>query len=411
MTTATARRTATTIVPRPQAGAKRVALYYPWIYLTSGAERTILELTARSRQDWTIFTNHFEPDATFPGFADRRIVRLGDVAVRRSMGAVAAAAWRIGVQRLPIDGYDALVVLCEGVGDLALFRSCVRPAYCICLTPLRAAFDAEYRRRAERQRGPFARALLRAGLSAFRVADRQAWKSYARVFCISEEAKRRAIDGGLACDRRLEVVHPGLGIRGLAASDVFDPFFLVPGRIMWTKNVELAIEAFDRMEREASAERVRTGFAQPFRLVIAGAVDRKSEAYLARLRSLAARLPGVEFRIAPSDDELRALYRTCYAVLFPAFNEDWGIVPIEGMSFGKPVVATNRGGPLEIVRPGVDGFLEEPDPTAFAGRMLELAHSLPFARRLGRAAFIRSQDFSWDTFAARIDQAIEEGTV
>jgi glycosyltransferase involved in cell wall biosynthesis len=378
-------------------------LYYPWIYLTSGAERTILELTAWSRHAWTLFTNHFEPDSTFPGFGDRRVVRLRDVAVRRSMGAVAAAAWRIVSQRLPIDGYDALVVICEGVGDLALFRSRVRPAYCICLTPLRAAFDPEYRRRAEQQRGPFARMWLRAGLSAFRVADRQAWKSYTRVFCISEEVKRRAIDGRLAADNALEVLHPGIGVRGLAPSDVFDPFFLVPGRIMWTKNIELAIAAFDQFQS-------RSGGGRPFRLVIAGGVDRKSEPYLAELRARTARLPGVEFRIAPTDDELRELYRTCYAVLFPAFNEDWGIAPIEGMSFGKPVVATDRGGPREIVSHAVEGFLEAAEATAFAGRMVDLSRSPSLARGMGRAAFQRSRAFSWDTFADRIDRAIEEGT-
>ena len=50
----------------------KVALYYPWVYLTSGAERTILELTAHSRHQWTIFTNRFDPDGTFPGVRPSR---------------------------------------------------------------------------------------------------------------------------------------------------------------------------------------------------------------------------------------------------------------------------------------------------------------------------------------------------
>jgi glycosyltransferase involved in cell wall biosynthesis len=107
---------------------------------------------------------------------------------------------------------------------------------------------------------------------------------------------------------------------------------------------------------------------------------------------------------------LRELYRTCHAVLFPAFNEDWGIVPIEAMSFGKPVLATDRGGPREIVRSGVEGYLEAPEPAAFAARMVDLADTPSLARSLGRTAFKRSEVFSWDTFTARIDQAIEEGT-
>lgn len=396
----------TTAAVRPLAtrGRKRVALYYPWIYLTSGAERTILELTARSRHHWTVFTNHYEPGATFPGFVERRVVELPEVSVDRSMTEVARAAWRIMRQRLPIDGYDALVVVCEGLGDLAVFRSPVRPALCICLTPLRAAFDPEYRRRAAEQRGPAARMLLQGGLSLFRAIDRRAWRSYHQVFCISDETRRRVLDGRLAPAGGLEVLHVGLGIQGDAPSLVFQPFFLVPGRIMWTKNIELAIAAFDRFRASDPAH-------HDFRLVIAGIVDKKSETYLARLGELAAHVPGVEFRIGPRDSELETLYRTCYAVLFPAFNEDWGIVPLEGMSFGKPVVATNRGGPAEFVRAGVDGFLERPDATAFAARMRELARSRSTACAMGRAAFDTARRYSWDTFTARIDQAIAERVV
>jgi len=388
----------------PRSARKRVALYYPWIYLTSGAERTMLELTGRSRHEWTLLTNHYDAGATFPGFRARHIVQLGHVTVRRTIGAVAQSAWRILRQRLPLDGYDALVVVCEGLGDLALFRSRGCPAFCICLTPLRAAFDPEYQRRAVQQRHVLGRVLLRCGLSLFRAIDRQAWKSYARVFCISEETRRRALEGRLAPAAKLEVLHVGLGIHGDAPSDVFSPVFLVPGRIMWTKNIELAIAAFRRFQSRAAADR-------PFRLVIAGMVDRKSEPYLAQLKAAAADVPGVEFVTAPGDAELRELYRTCYAVLFPAFNEDWGIVPIEAMSFGKPVIATNRGGPREIVTAGIDGFLEPPEATSFADRMIELARSPSRARAIGRAGFARSRDFSWEPFVARIDRAIEEGTV
>jgi glycosyltransferase involved in cell wall biosynthesis len=404
--TASAAARATTTLPEPrlETKRKRVALYYPWIYLTSGAERTILELTARSRHEWTLFTNRFEPDATFPGFGNRRVVTLGNVTVKRSIAAVARAACRIAAQRLPVGDFDVLVVVCEGLGDLVMVRTPLRPALCICLTPLRAAFDTEYRRRVTGRHGLVARAALAAALALFRAIDRRVWKRYSRVFCISEESRRRAVEGGLAPSGSIEVLRVGAGIRGEAPSDLFRPFFFVPGRIMWTKNLELAIAGFDRFQRARAAH-------PPFRLVIAGIVDRKSESYLARLRDAASHITGVEFRVAPSDDELRELYRTCYAVLFPSFNEDWGIVPVEAMSFGKPVIATGRGGPCEVIRHGVDGFLEEPQPEAFAARMIELARSCARTRGLGLAAFRRSRDFSWESFTARIDQAIEEGAL
>jgi glycosyltransferase involved in cell wall biosynthesis len=378
----------------------RVALYYPWVYLTSGAERTVLELTGRSRHTWTVFTNRYEPTSTFPAFAERRVVELKRVSVKRSLPHVASAAFRILRQRLPIDDYDVLVVVCEGLGDLSVLRNPGRPAMCVCLTPLRAVFDPEYRRRARGTRNPIARTALSCASGAFAFVDRLAWRRYARVFCISEEVRDRVVRGRLAVPGKLEVLHVGLGFRPEAPSPVSDPFFLLPGRIMWTKNVELGVEAFLELRRGLPS-------ASPFRLVVAGAVDRKSQPYLSRLRHLAAQCPHIEFVVAPTDAQLAMLYASCRAVLFPAFNEDWGMVPLEGMAFGKPVVATNRGGPRESVRHGVDGFLEEPVVSAFAARMKDLATDVDLAHRLGHAAFVRAGRFTWNLFVDRIDDQVE----
>src|SRR5690606_25009402 len=138
-----------------------------------------------------------------------------------------------------------------------------------------------------------------------------------------------------------------------------------------------------------------------FRLVIAGIVDRKSQPYFEKLKALTGGDPGVEFRVHPSDAELAGQYDHCYAVLFAAFHEDWGIVPIEGMAFGKPAIATNRGGPRESVQHGVQGFLEEPEVEAFARRMAELAGDAELARRMGQAGRERAKIFTWETFTER----------
>src|SRR5947199_97900 len=65
-----------------------------------------------------------------------------------------------------------------------------------------------------------------------------------------------------------------------------------------------------------------------------------------RLRALAG--PGVEFLGWRSDAEVASLYRRCRAVLFPG-EEDFGIVPLEAMAAGRPVIALAAGGALETV--------------------------------------------------------------
>ena len=379
----------------------KVALYYPWLYLTSGAERTILELTGRSRHQWTIFTNRFEPDNTFPGLARRNVVELGKVPVKRTFLSALKGALRILTQPIPLREFDALVIVCEGFGDLVLFRNRRTPALCVCLTPLRLAFDPVYRERCLEKRKGWERLSIRAGTSLFRVVDRWAWKRYRQVIAISTEAKNRAVAGRLAPKDAIEVVHPGLGFEPTEPSLRFEQFFLLPGRIMWTKNIELGIEAFLRFRTE-----YREG--RQFRLVIAGIVDRKSEPYLAKLRSLAERAEGsVEFRLHPSDAELAGLYGSCYATLFTAFNEDWGIVPLESMAFGKPTIAVNRGGPKESVVNEVTGFLVEPAANDFAARMAQLAGDPALCARMGESGHEHAKKYSWGTFTDHIDGVID----
>ena len=379
----------------------KVGLYYPWIYLTSGGERVILELARRSRHKWKLMTSHFEPQNTFPGLSEMNVVELKPVSVRRDVVTTGRSAMTILSQNLPDEDCDALFVLSEGLGDFILFRNNRKPSLCYCLTPLRAAFDPVYRAQAYGKRGVVGRAALTVGLWAFSSVDRLAWKKYTRMLFVSREALERARRAGLEGPPSPEVLYPGVGVSAERPSEVTEPFFLIAGRIMWTKNVILGIRAFQEFQR-------RRPEARDFRLVIAGMVDAKSAVYLDELRAAAAGDARIEFRLSPSDEELRRLYQTCCAVVFTPLNEDFGIVPIEAMSFGKPVIAVNRGGPTETIQHGVQGFLEEPKPEAFAARMEELYLDPALARDIGRAGFQHANSFSWDHFVGRIDDLLEE---
>lgn len=379
----------------------KVALYYPWIYLTGGAERVITELTGRSRHDWTIFTSHYEPESTFPALRERNIVELPRVSVTRDMKSVGVAAWRILQQRLPVSDFDALFVMCEGLGDLVVFRNCDRPVVCYCLTPLRIAFDEVYQQRHLQHAGGLGKLLLKWGSGLFRLLDRFAWTHYDHVFFISREAARRAVSGKLIRQGRVEVLYPASGLQNDKPSSVREPMFVMPGRIMWTKNLELGIKAFLRFL-------VENPDLSHYRLVVAGMVDKKSETYLETLRSLAGGCPNVEFKVNPSDADLHDLYRTCSGVLFTPLNEDWGIIPLESMSFGKPVISVNRGGPLESISDGVDGFLVPPSPDLFAQKMAYIARNPEAAAAMGTAGFRKSRRITWDSLVDRIDDQLDQ---
>ena len=376
----------------------RVALYHPWIYLRSGLERTILEINRRSRHDWTFYTSHYDRDGTYPELGDARIVELPRIPVRRTYLSVLRGALSIASCKLDPDAFDVLVISCDGIGDLMTLRNTARPIGCLCFTPLRATFDASYRERVLARAGWMRPAALAIEV-VFRVLDRLCWRRYRAVLAISDTVRQRIAAGGLREASRVAVAYPGIDARQIRAAEQWQPYFLLAGRIMWTKNIELGIAAFAR---------ARAQMGPQWRLVIAGMVDAKSEAYMASLRAFAAEVGGVEFCVAPSDEAMRALYEGCTAVLFTAFNEDWGLVPLEAMAAGKPVIAVNRGGPSESVLHGQTGYLEEDTPDAFAARMTELAANQPLARQLGLAGTERVGQFTWDAFIDGLDRMVDE---
>ena len=379
--------------------ALRIAVYYPWVYLTSGAERTLLEFSRRSRHDVVIFTSRYEAEATFPGLKDVEIRVLDSVSVRRSPLQVALAGLRILGRKIDLRGFDALLVVCEGLGDLVVLRSRV-PCFNLCLTPLRIVFDPVYRTRSLAERNAVERLVIRTGSLLFRALDRVAWKRYHRVFPISAEVQRRIEAGGLAPPEKMQILHPGVDLDAFVPSREANRTFFVPGRIMWTKNLELAIEAF-RLFRDQMPE------PEAWRLKIAGIVDRKSEPYLEKLRELAGSDPSVEFCIRPSDEEMRAFYESCFATLFTPFNEDWGLVVIEAMATGKPCVAVDCGGPREIVRHGQDGLLAKPSAEAFAREMVRLAMEPGLWKRISEAGPASAARFGWQGFVDALDGELE----
>jgi len=112
-------------------------------------------------------------------------------------------------------------------------------------------------------------------------------------------------------------------------------YFLSVGRLSWSKRVDLAIDACNTL-------------ALPLKVVGAGKEETK-------LRSIAGST--IEFIGGVTDEALSQLYQGAKALIFTALDEDFGIVPVEAMRHGTPVIALGKGGVLETVIDGKTGFL------------------------------------------------------
>jgi glycosyltransferase involved in cell wall biosynthesis len=375
----------------------RPALYYPWVYLRGGAERTLVELMSRSRHDWTLYTNRYDPDSTFPEFRSLNVVALSAVSLQRTIGAVGKAALTLLTQRLDLSGHDSLMVVSEGLGNLVALRSTI-PTSCICLTPLKVAYDPVTRDRFYDGRW---RPHYRLAIRCYCQMEAPAWKRYHRVLCNSEEVRRRVMACGLVDESRLEVVHHGVDLDRFQPGNARDPYFLVPGRIMWQKNIDLALQAW-RLFKPAFSD-------NSFRLVIAGTVDRKSQSYLQHLRDASWDRPDIEFVESPNDQALCDLYQRSTGVVFTAPNEDWGLVPLEAMACGKPVLAARRGGPTESIIHGETGYLVDDTPAEFARAIGVMAGlDTQALDEFSIRARARAGHFSWSRFVSRVDEHVEE---
>ncbi|MDF3036056.1 MAG: group 1 glycosyl transferase [Paucimonas sp.] len=377
----------------------KFAVYQPWIYLHGGIERSLLELVSRSRHEWTVFTGHYEPENTFAGFAQVDVRTVLPTSVDRSIAGVLSSSCQILRQKLPVDpDTDGVVVWCDGIGDLITFRNAKWPLFNICSTPLRAAFDPTYEKLAMSQRGVLGKCAYQLFKHSFKWVDRLAWKKFKGIFSTSTEVRNRIIAGELHDGGEgMVMAYPGVEWSAQVSVE-YQPYVLLPGRIMWTKNIEQGIKAFLQADLPA-----------PWRLVVAGFVDRKSQPYVEKLRQLAGNSGRVEFIVSPSDEQLENLYRNAGFCLFPPLNEDWGIVPLESMTHAKAVVANARGGPRESVVHGQTGFLLEPDDASGWVRAIrDLALQEGLMQSMGQAGHTHVQRFTWDMFVKTVDDSLEQ---
>jgi len=121
-------------------------------------------------------------------------------------------------------------------------------------------------------------------------------------------------------------------------------YFLIISQMTPYKRIDLAVEAFNKLKLP---------------LVIIG--DGPERRKLEKLAAENVKILGWQ-----DDETVGEYYKNCYAFIFPG-EDDFGITPIEAMSYGKPVLALRSGGAKETVLPGLNGeFFDAATPEVLA---------------------------------------------
>ena len=148
-------------------------------------------------------------------------------------------------------------------------------------------------------------------------------------------------------NRTSDVIYPPVDLERFSASSQDEGFYLLVTALVPYKRVDLAILAFNKL-----------GF--PLMIIGTGPDER-------RLKALAG--PSTTFLGNQTDQEICDAYAKCRALIFPG-EEDFGIVPLEAMASGKPVIAYGKGGALETVADHTGVFFLEPTPKALSDAVL-----------------------------------------
>jgi glycosyltransferase involved in cell wall biosynthesis len=105
--------------------------------------------------------------------------------------------------------------------------------------------------------------------------------------------------------------------------------------------------------------------------------------------------------------ELVDLYQRARAFVFTAYAEPFGLVLLEAMACGIPVVSVDEGGPREIVAEGETGYLVRRDETLFAEALRSLLEDEPLARRMGkRSRELAVERWTWERAAQGLEHEL-----
>lgn len=218
---------------------------------------------------------------------------------------------------------------------------------------------------------------LREQIIAF---DNAALSRANRVFANSRRVAARLHDFNQI--KATPLYHPPAQAESFRCDDAL-PYVFFPSRLETLKRQSLLIEAARHMR---SSLKILLAGDGGQRDALAGLIERY----------------GVGDRVSlighVTEAEKRAFYARSLAVVFPAFDEDYGYITLEAMLSSKPVITcTDSGGPLEFVRNEDTGWIETPDAKALANRLDWLAdhpREAADAGLRGREAY-RAANISW----------------
>lgn len=177
------------------------------------------------------------------------------------------------------------------------------------------------------------------------------------------------------------------------------PTLLFIGRLQPLKGIDTLLRCAHDVRRQRADVQV---------LIVGGGVDsgdpheRQERERLHALTQELGLAEHVRFIDAQPQEKLAAYYAAAHVLVMPSHYESFGMVVLEAMACGTPVVASNVGGLASTVLPGQTGFLAPVgDVRAFAQCVEQLIDDPELWQSMSEAAYLRSQAYTWPRIMKR----------
>ena len=300
---------------------KRVALVHHWFISRAGGER-VFDTIASMFPGADVFTLFLDKHKLPPALHKHKIIAsfLDKIPCAQKAHRHFLPLYPLAVEMLDLSGYD-LVISSDSGPMKGVITDPNSTHICYCHSPMRYLWDgySEYLR----SMSPPIQTIF--GLTSHYVRN---WDYSAAQRVDHFIANSRYVAGRIRKYYRREsiVIHPPVNTSECFLVSKHGDYYLAVGRLVPYKRTDILIDACCRLGR---------------RLLIVG-----DGPEMKRLKKNSPK--NVEFLGELDELQLREVYARCRALLFAA-DEDFGIVPLEAQSFGRPVIAFGKGGSLETV--------------------------------------------------------------
>lgn len=352
---------------------RKVAIVAEWLTSRGGAEKVIdslLEIFPQADLFTTVYNKN-----KLPEFAKNnpRTSFLQSIPILNKKHQLLAPLLPAAIASLDMSGYDLIISSSSSVG-----KGIKKPKdsihICYCHTPMRYAWEPDVDNRIIKL--PFGKMMI----NYLKKWDLKTNKGVDYFLSNSEYTSLRIKK---FYNRDATVIYPPVNIDKFSYEDGIkrEDYYVAVSRLVNYKRIDLAIKACNNLDRK---------------LKIIGSGPEKDN-----LKQISS--DKVEFLGRTSDEKKFETIRRARALIFPA-DEDFGIVPIEAMSQGTPVIAYGKGGVREsVAEPECGAFFKNQTPDSLAEAIIKFENMKFDEKTIAK----RAKNFSQEIFKKRIIDFIE----